>query len=219
MVKFNPMNKILLIVLILFVVVCCAIVALIKPIGDFLMVPDDLEKSDLIAAVSGPEYRIVYAAELYKKGLGATLFFTGGFSEENQRYEADWSKYLSTTLGVPEEAMAVNNATVISTYEEAVLLNEYILAHPEQVRSVIIVTDYYHTRRARWIYQKVLGDGIRVLMAPVPFNQAGYTSRWWESQVSRKMVWNEWVKYIFYRLRYETASGSFREWLSQFDQY
>jgi uncharacterized SAM-binding protein YcdF (DUF218 family) len=213
------MKKVLIFIVILFVVVCCAPIALIKPIGDFLMVPDELEKSDLIAAISGPEYRIVHAAELYKKGLGATLFFTGGFSEENQRFEADWSKYLSTTLGVPEEAMAVNNATVISTYEEAVLLNEYILAHPEQVRSVIIVTDYYHTRRARWIYQKVLGDDIRVLMAPVPFSQAGYSSRWWESAVTRKMVRNEWVKYIFYLLRYQASSGGFRQWLTQFDQY
>ena len=48
----------------------------LHPIGYGLIVNDPLQKVDLITAVSGPEYRIVYAAELYKKGLGQRTSFS-----------------------------------------------------------------------------------------------------------------------------------------------
>jgi hypothetical protein len=116
---------------IIFLIVLLLVIVFIFPIlnlvGDYFIVPDSLQKSDLITAVSGPEYRIVYAAELYTKGLGKTLFFTGGYSEENQRYEAAWSKYLATINGVPEEAIQTNDAMVISTYQEAVELKNLLM--------------------------------------------------------------------------------------------
>lgn len=192
---------------------------MLQPIGDYLVVEDDLQKADLITAVSGPEYRILYAAELYTRGLGRTLFFTGGFSEENNRVEASWSKVVATTNGVPPEAIVIDETAVISTYEEAVLVKAYLDAHPDSISSVTVVTDPYHSRRARWIYQKVLGEEIRVLMAPVPRNRTGFAKYWWTDAHSRKLVFNEYVKLVFYKFRYDLASGSFQEWLSQFDKY
>lgn len=192
---------------------------MLQPIGDYLVVEDDLQKADLITAVSGPEYRILYAAELYMRGLGKTLFFTGGFSDENNRVEASWSKVVATTNGVPPEAIVIDESAVISTYEEAVLVKAYLDAHPDSINSVTVVTDPYHSRRARWIYQKVLGDEVRVLMAPVPRNRTGFAKYWWTDAHSRKLVWNEYVKLVFYKLRYDLASGSFQKWLSQFDKF
>ena len=200
-------------------VVVLVLLFLLRPIGDSLIVNDPLQKSDLITAISGPEYRIIYAAELYKKGLGATLFFTGGFSEENQRSEATWSKYVATITGVPEEAIAIDDTTVISTYDEAVLLKKYMEAHPGTIQSIIVVTDAYHTRRARWIYQKVLGDEITILMAPVPFDRTGLSKSWWANAESRKFVFNEYLKFGFYVLRYQMTSGPIQQWLSQFDKF
>ena len=200
-------------------VIVCALLLLLRPIGDGLIVNDPLEKVDLITAISGPEYRIIYAAELYKKGLGATLFFTGGFSEENQRSEATWSKYVATITGVPEEAIVIDDTTVVSTYDEAVLLKNYIDAHPGKISSIIIVTDTYHTRRAKWIYRKVLGEEIKILMAPVPFEQTNLSKSWWSNAESRKFVFNEYLKFAFYILRYQMTSGRLQEWLSQFDRF
>lgn len=205
-------------IVIIFIVVCAGLL-LLRPIGDGLIVNDPLQKSDLITAISGPEYRIIYAAELYKKGLGATLFFTGGFSEENQRSEATWSRYVATITGVPEEAIAIDDMTVISTYDEAVLLKKYMEAHPGTIQSIIIVTDAYHTRRARWIYHKVLGEGIKILMAPVPYERTDLSRAWWSNAESRKFVFNEYFKFVFYILRYQLTSGQIQQWLSQFDRF
>jgi uncharacterized SAM-binding protein YcdF (DUF218 family) len=209
-------------ILILVIVILLLIFAkpLMYLIGDSLIVSDDVQKGDLIAAVSGPEYRIKYAAELYRRGLGDTLFYTGGFSENNQRIEADWSEYLATTEGVPPEAIATDGSTVLSTYQEAERLKAYIEAHPEKnIKSIIIVTDPYHTRRARWAYQKVMGSEIKVQMAMVPFDRTGYTKQWWRSEVSRKMVLTEYFKSAFYILRYQIATGPFQKWLAQFDKF
>lgn len=206
-------------IIIIFVLVIAS-KPLLESMGDYLIVSDSVEKADLIAAVSGPEYRIVYAAELYRKGLGATLFYTGGFSEKDQRVEADWSEYLATTQGVPKEAIATDGSTVVSTYQEAERLKAYIDAHPEKnIKNIIVVTDPYHTRRARWAYQRVMGKGITVQMAMVPFAQTGYTKQWWAQSVSTKMVLTEYFKSAFYILRYQVATGPFQKWLSQFDKF
>ncbi len=197
----------------------CLIVVFLQPIGDYLVVEDDLQKTDLIAAVSGPEYRIIYAAELYTRGLASTVFFTGGYSEGNQRVEATWSKYLATTYGVPEEAIATNDAAVLTTHDEAVLLKDFIDAHADTIHSVMVVTDPYHSRRARWIYQKVLGSDIKVYMAPVPRTRTEFAKVWWTDAKSRKLVFQEYVKLVFYYFRYQASSGSFQDWLSQFDKF
>ena len=213
------MKKTCLILILIVFIPLCAFLALLGPIGDYLVVEDELQHTDLIAAVSGPEYRIVYAAGLYTRGLGNKVFCTGGFSEANQRVEASWSKYVATTHGVPEEAIAIDESAVLSTHDEAVLLKNYIDAHTDTIKSVTVVTDPYHSRRARWIYQKVLGDDIKVYMAPVPRTRTEFPKQWWTTAASRKLVRNEYVKLVFYYFRYEASSGSFRQWLTQFDKY
>ncbi len=97
-----------------------------------------------------------------------TRFLYRRIQQENQRVEASWSKYVATTHGVPGEAIQIDESAVLSTYDEAVLLKNYIDAHADTISSVTVVTDPYHSRRARWIYQKVLGDEIKVVIAPVP---------------------------------------------------
>ena len=205
--------------LLLLFVPFCLILVFLQPIGDYLIVQDELQRTDLVAAVSGPEYRIIYAAELYTKGLAGTVFFTGGYSENNQRVEAAWSKYVATTHGVPDEAIATNDTAVLTTHDEAVLLKEYIDAHSDQIHTVTVVTDPYHSRRARWIYQKVLGPDIKVYMAPVPRTRTGFAKLWWTDAKSRQLVFQEYFKLIFYYFRYQASSGSFQDWLSQFDKF
>ena len=213
------MKKTCLILFLVIFIPLCAFLALLGPIGDYLVVEDKLQHTDLIAAVSGPEYRIVYAAELYTRGLGDSVFFTGGFSEENQRIEASWSKYVATTHGVPPEAIETDDTAVLSTHDEAVLLKKYIDEHADTIKTVTVVTDPYHSRRARWIYQKVLGNQVKVYMAPVPRTRTDFPKQWWTTAGSRQLVFKEYVKLVFYYFRYQASSGAFREWLSQFDKY
>jgi uncharacterized SAM-binding protein YcdF (DUF218 family) len=205
--------------ILILVVLAVLFVPVMRTIGNFLIVSDVPEKVDLITASSGPAYRILYAAQLFQRSYGKELFFTGGYNEFDNRYEASWSRTLAMQQGVPSENIYTDDATVTSTYEEAKRLKAYIDAHPGEIQSVMIVTDMYHTRRAQWTYQKVLGDGITLVMAPVPYAQAGYTKDWWLNSFSRELVLKEYAKYAFYLLRYQYSSGPLQQFLARFDKW
>lgn len=211
------MNKILIVAIIL-IILTGVFSALLQPIGDYLIIQDKPKKVDMIVTSSGAEYRTDYAIELYKQGLASKLFFTGGYSEKNQRIEAEWSRRLALDAGAPDDAVIIDTSEVISTYQEALRLRSYLDAHTETITTIMIVTDPYHTRRAKWAYKTVFGDQIKVRMVPVPFESTNLSITWWKDAESRKMVWNEYVKLVFYVIRYELSAGELKTWLTRFDK-
>jgi uncharacterized SAM-binding protein YcdF (DUF218 family) len=84
-------------------------------------------------------------------------------------------------------------------------LKEFASQSPTPIRSVMVVSDAYHMRRARWITQKLLDDEIQVQMAPIPIETSPYQRRWWTDVKSRQYVKNEYVKLIYYLFRYQFA--------------
>ena len=187
-------------------------------VGDFLVIQDTLQPADVIHVISGPDNRTDYAIQLYKLGYGKRIFFTGGWCPTIQGNHADRGKALAIEHGVPAESIAADGTDVTSTYSEAVRLEEFITRSTTAVRSVIVVSDPYHMRRASWTYQKVLGDEIRVEMAPVPFDATLYQRRWWGDQASRQYVTNEYLKILYYLARYQLAFGPVRDWLASLDR-
>ena len=187
-------------------------------VGDFLVIQDTLQPADVIHVISGPDNRTDYAIQLYKLGYGKRIFFTGGWCPTIQGNHADRGKALAIEQGVPAESIAADGTDVTSTYSEAVRLEEFISRSATAVRSVIVVSDPYHMRRARWTYKKVLGDEIRVEMAPVPFDATLYQRRWWGDQASRQYVTNECLKILYYLARYQLAFGPVRDWLASLDR-
>jgi hypothetical protein len=119
-------NRFWITLLIILIVLAIFSIPLLSLIGNYLIVKDSLRKADLITSVSGPAYRAIYAADLCQSGLAPRLFYTGGFNENDQRYEAKWSEYLATLEGVPPEEIFIDDSTVNSTYQEAVRVKEYI---------------------------------------------------------------------------------------------
>jgi uncharacterized SAM-binding protein YcdF (DUF218 family) len=212
------MMKKILIVAIILIILTGVFSALLQPIGDYLIIQDKPKKVDMIVTSSGAEYRTDFAIELYKQGLASKLFFTGGYSEKNQRIEAEWSRRLALDAGAPDDAVIIDTSEVISTYQEALRLRSYLDAHTETITTIMIVTDPYHTRRAKWAYKTVFGDQIKVRMVPVPFESTNLSKTWWKDAESRKMVWNEYVKLVFYVIRYELSAGELKTWLTRFDK-
>jgi uncharacterized SAM-binding protein YcdF (DUF218 family) len=115
------------------------------------------------------------------------------------------------------EAIAYDDSKVTSTYMEAERLKEWIEHSSTPIRSVIVVSDPFHMRRAKWTYKKVLGNDIEVQMAPVPFEQTPFQKAWWENLESQKYVRDEYQKYMYYLLRYRFSSGMFHTWLASLD--
>jgi hypothetical protein len=121
--------------------------------------------------------------------------------------------------GIPLAAIASDDSEVMSTYMEAELLKEWIGKNTSPVQSIIVVSDPFHMRRARWAYQKVFGDEIQIQMAPVPFELTPYQSTWWKDVKSRKYVQDEYFKFIFYLFRYQYGWGFLKDWLASFDTH
>ncbi|UCC64682.1 MAG: YdcF family protein, partial [Anaerolineae bacterium] len=120
--------------------------------------------------------------------------------------------------GVPAHAVVADGYWVTSTYSEAVQLKEFIARSEAPIHSVIVSSDAYHMRRARWAYRQVLGDQVEVQMAPVPFELSPYQRQWWSSRRSCKRVLEEYAKTVYYVARYKLFRGPIREWLAALDR-
>jgi len=187
--------------------------------GRFLVLEDPLQPADLIHVIAGPDYRAEHGIRLLQGGYGKILFFTGGWCTIHHEYHGERGKRLATSHGVPAAAIATDDFRVTSTYSEALRLKEFILRSPVPIRSVIVVSDPYHMRRARWTYSRILGDGIRIQMSPVPFDMTPYRRYWWSDARSRQQVAEEYVKIAYYHARYQLAIGPLRDWLASLDRY
>jgi uncharacterized SAM-binding protein YcdF (DUF218 family) len=153
----------------------------------------DLETADLFAAHAAPivvlttERESAALPELLRRGVRV------------ERPHAQRRRYLKE-LGVPESAIVVLPEQARSTYDEAVLVSAWIKSR--QIRSVIVVSSAYHTRRAGYIFERMLrGTGVTVRMRPAAFDRYK-PDEWWTDR--NTLLWGlfEWQKTIYYRLRY-----------------
>jgi uncharacterized SAM-binding protein YcdF (DUF218 family) len=215
--NFSLVMKILIGLVCLSVIVILSHEYWLRLIAGFLFIQDDLHPADVIHVIAGEDYRTDYAIKLYKEGYGQTLFFTGGWCEIHHYRHGEHAKERSLSQGVPLDAIAFDDSKVISTYMEAEKLKEWIAENPEPIRSIMVVSDPFHMRRARWTYQKVFGDDIEIQMAPVPFDRTPYQPDWWKDPQSRRNVREEYSKFIYYLLRYQYSWGYFRTWLISLD--
>jgi len=191
---------------------------LLLAIGDFLVVEDVLHAADVIHVIAGPDDRTDYAIQLYKQGYAKRILFTGGWCTEHNYYHGQHGRERALEQGVPPEAIVSDESPVTSTYAEVERLKALIEVDPAAIQSVISVSDPYHMRRARWTYRRVLGKGIRVQMAPIPFASSTYSRYWWTDPASRQYVKEEYLKLAYYCARYRLSWGPLREWLASLDR-
>lgn len=177
-----------------------------------LITESPLAHADALLVLSGSsEYveRTRHAAQLFNEGRAAKIILTndnerGGWSYEEQRNplfverERDELK----RAGIPPDKIEILARPVSSTYDEAVLLREYALAN--NLRSVLVVTSAYHSRRALWTLRHVLGgSGVEVGLDSVATGQQTPAPiLWWLYPSGWEAVAAEYPKFIYYWLRY-----------------
>jgi uncharacterized SAM-binding protein YcdF (DUF218 family) len=181
------------------------------------VIQDSLHRADVIHVIAGEDYRTEYAIQLYQQGLGNTLFFTGGWCTVHLYRHGEHARELAIAHGVSSDAVAIDDSKVTSTYMEAERLKEWIDQSPFPVRSIIVVSDPFHMRRARWTYETIFGESIEIQMAPVPFERTPYQSLWWKDAQSRQNVREEYSKFVYYVFRYQLSWGFVRDWLASLD--
>lgn len=177
-------------------------------IADYLVVDDRLQLADAIFLLNS-EYntRPFRAGELYQQGLAPVIVIA---RSENTPVvdlgllpnDTDISVGMMEKLGVPPEKIIIlpYPGGVTSTVDEAAAFRQY--AEANQVRSFILVTSAFHTRRARWIFEKAFtGYPLRLETAAVPYKNFDQTN-WWKNEGGLITLNNEYIKLIYYFFKY-----------------
>jgi len=177
-----------------------------------LIVRSDLARADAIVVLAGSATyleRTDWASRLYKEGRAPFIILTndnvqGGWSVAKQRNPmfVELAAEELRRQGVPAEKIKTISEAVSSTYEEALRLREYAINH--DLRSILIVTSSYHSRRARWTLRRVFeGSGIAIgLDAPGPGVQTPAPATWWWHESGWQIIPSEYVKIIYYWMKY-----------------
>jgi len=177
-----------------------------------LIVKSELASADAIVVMSGSatyRERADWAAKLYREGRAPIVILTNdslksGWDKKEERnpYFYELAARELQRLGVPESKIQVVSDIALGTYEESVGVRDYAGAH--QLKRLLVVTSAYHTRRTLWSLRHACeGSGIEIgIDSPPPGWQTPAPSRWWWRRWGWKVVAGEYVKLIYYWMRY-----------------
>ena len=161
-------------------------------IGFWLAIPSaaDLQPSDAIVVHGGNPFRTDYAMALYHRGLAPELWQTG-----YARTQIVFREVIKTE---PDPA-AFRFLTTTSTWSDGTAIAQMI--RDRKLHHVIIVTDWWHSRRALCSTQEQLqGYNVSINFSSSP-SPAGPDS-WWHNAEIRDDVLSELGKMVYYTFRY-----------------
>lgn len=178
----------------------------------FLIIEKSIEKADAIWVLGGSSAyleRTKLAAEFYKKGVAPKIFvvndgvFSGWNPEEKKNlpfYELSRRELISN--GVPNEAIEVLSENVTGTDWEAKLSAKIV--KEKQMKSLLLVTSAYHSRRAFWTFERIFFIENRDITLGVVHTEIVEekfpTFLWWLSSKNLRNVIGEYLKFAYYWL-------------------
>lgn len=182
-------------VVLLVVAALCALVyfarhPIMRYVAESWVVDEPALHADAIVVLGDDNYyadRATHATELYRQGVAGIVVASG----RRLRPNAGMSELMEHDLverGVPKEKIVRFAHDADGTSEEAAALEH--LAEQHKWKSVVLVTSNYHTRRARYIFQKVFPAGIAVSVGSARDGDFD-PQRWWEKRKSIKLFARE----------------------------
>jgi len=177
-------------------------------VADLLIVNDSLQPADIIFVLNGDyNTRPFRASVLYKQGFAPAVVMAQAEMRPAEKLglapnDTDVAIGVMKKLGVPPERIVVLplEGGTTSTFDEAIALRQYIESN--NIHSLILLTSAFHTRRAKWIFERELaGLPVRLEVAAVPYY--GFDeSNWWRSEDGLITLNNEYIKLFYYFVKY-----------------
>lgn len=167
-------------------------------IRSLLVVQIPATKSEVIVLLAGNyEERAPLALSLYRAGNKGCIVLTNdgvrrGWSREHQRnlYTTERDADDLVKHGVSRQSVVALPFLKSGTIYDALAVREYVIKH--NLRSILLVTSDYHTRRSLWIFQRVL--------TPLPVTIAIEPAR--SSAMLFPDIVLEYIKVAYYLIRY-----------------
>jgi uncharacterized SAM-binding protein YcdF (DUF218 family) len=142
---------------------------------------------------------------LIEEGWNQKVICTGGnvptvlAAIDTVIYEAEITKDLLTRKGINKDAVVALTGST-STKEES----EEILAYCKinALKKITVISSRLHMRRVRMVFEKAFqNQGIQIIYRGAP-SQNYDENNWWKSEAGLIMVNNEYVKYLYYLIKY-----------------
>jgi DUF218 domain len=188
-----------LISLLFLLVFCFVLYAARRPLlrlaGESWVVEDPFQQSDALLLLSDDNFfadRATRVSELYRPKLAHVVVASG----RRLRPTAGVAELMEHDLierGVPKDRIIRFPQDADNTREEAQALRALVVE--KNWHSVIVVTSNYHTRRARYIFERVFPDSVAVRVASA--RDGGFDpEHWWENRKSLKLFMGELVAMV-----------------------
>ncbi len=181
-------------------------------VGRYLITEDTVQPADAIVVLAGTRgSRWLEALHLYQDGtapaivlssdrLEAAEFVLQGRGVSLPR-ESDLVRDAMIQLGVPPGAVEVFRSSVDNTAQEAAATRQ--LAVRRHWKRLVIVTSKYHTRRARFAFNRAFrGTGIDIRVRATRYDPIT-PATWWMHRFDARWVLLEVPKLIAYWLGME----------------
>ncbi len=179
---------------------------LLRATGRWWVVNDPVEQADVVLVLGGgTEWRPFAAAEIYRAGKARRVLVTGTEQSPTvalgaKKPDEDIVRSVLDKLGVPASAVGSYTDSAGSCRDEAHAIRKW--ADANHIKTLLIPTDNFNTRRVKWIFERQLsGTGISVMVQavdPPTYN----LENWWETEDGVVAFIIELVKYTYYRLNY-----------------
>ena len=156
-------------------------------------IPNDTRKTDAIVVLTGGRNRIAEALELYNNDMADFLIISGVYNKvslkELQKQNKIALRKNDTNIILGKEATNTNqNAVEVS---DAIRRNN--------IRSVRLVTSYYHIPRSR---EEILAYNPDIEVVNHPVYSKHVSSKWWKKWNSFKLIASEYNKFLFVYVKY-----------------
>jgi len=167
-----------------------------RGLGAFLITGDVLEPGDAVVVLGGgTEQRVTEAVHLVKEGYGHWLIITEpGEVAPGEGSGSQVFRWVAILDGISPDVILITEKTAANTYQEATAVLATMQQH--QLKSIIVVTDPFHTKRTQLIFRSVFaGSGLTVRVHPVPGHWYR-SSTWFLSIAGWENTLREYVKLI-----------------------
>jgi uncharacterized SAM-binding protein YcdF (DUF218 family) len=170
------------------------------------VVNDPTAKADAIVILGGGlENRPFAAAKLFHDGVAPRILYMNVRLNPAEEMgitpaESDVTRRILLKQGVPEAAMTMIGSNVSSTFDESKAVHAWM--EKNRVKSIVITTDLFHTRRVRWLFEKELKDNKANIHVVAVDARRYKISDWWKHEEGVIAFQNEFIKFLYYRIKY-----------------
>ncbi len=179
----------------------------LPPLADWLTLPVDPITRDANEAVvvlggGGPQ-RLLQGVTLWEQQPSAQLWFTGNLVPETARSFIDpaYARTYALRLGVDPSQIRLLHST--STWEDALAIKAEM--EENDIQHLVIVTNYFHSRRAMCVMRHHLAaENVTLLYSPPDGDDFDPTT-WWRNEQDIVDVSEEWLKVLLYWQKYGLA--------------